>query len=341
MRKTPDTTLKLSRKPPDTTLKLSRKPPDTTAKLSRAALEAAVSPGPAIAFQWPAPPYYEYIDPNASAATEDCLLTFSDDAKATGTLLYFSPDEELLKFQQENVNTRVSIAFSALLAVELLRPVGMKRQTLPGGMEQRVFAASDRQPFTVQLLNGKLFQGHTVGYIEALCGLFLFLPDQKDGVVRHFIPAHAARDHSIGKPLGQMLVDQNLVSSEEVDSALQKQISLRGRRFGEYLTESQIVSPEQLAAALKQQHAQPVQRLGETLVELGYLSTSELEDALAIEQRNRSIPLGQILTDMGVLDADVINSVMAKKLGIPFVSLAAFDIAPEILKRVPAAVAPR
>jgi type II secretory ATPase GspE/PulE/Tfp pilus assembly ATPase PilB-like protein len=356
MRKTPDLTAKpplkpprkppagsdrLSRNPADDTANVLLGPPDATNRLSRAALQSAASPGPATPFLWPAPPYYDYAEPNGPAVIEDCLLTLGDDVKVSGTLLSFSPDEELLKFQQRDAGTAVSIAFSTLLAVELLRPVEVKRQTLPGHMARRVFAASDRQPYAVRLVNGKLFQGHTVGHIEALCGLFLFPPGKNDRLVRHFIPAHAVQDRRIGKPLGQMLVDQNLVSSELVDSALQKQISLRGRRFGEYLTENQIVSAAQLDAALKQQQVQPVQRLGETLVELGYLTQPDLDTALAIEQRNRSIPLGQILTDMEVLDASVINSVMAKKLGIPFVNLSGFDIAPEILGRIPPAVAYR
>ena len=138
-----------------------------------------------------------------------------------------------------------------------------------------------------------------------------------------------------------MLVEEKLASPEAVDAALSRQKALRSRRFGEYLTENQIVSPEQLAAALKQQRGQPIQKLGETLVELGYLTESELDEALAIEARDRSVPLGQILADMGVVDAEVVNAVIARKLGIPYVSLKTFRIPPEVLKRIPAAVAQR
>ena len=138
-----------------------------------------------------------------------------------------------------------------------------------------------------------------------------------------------------------MLVDEKLASADAVGAALEKQKSLRTRKLGEYLTANQIVSPEQLAAALKAQSAQPVQRLGETLVAMGYLTEAELEEALAIEARDRSVPLGQILADMGVLDAEVVNGVMARKLGIPFVSLKSFRVPPAVLKRLPAAVAHR
>ena len=84
-----------------------------------------------------------------------------------------------------------------------------------------------------------------------------------------------------------------------------------------------------------------MQKLGESLVELGYLTEGELEEALAIEARDRTVPLGQILAEMGVVDAEVVNAVMAKKLGIPYVNLSNFRVPPEVLKRVPAQVAQR
>jgi type II secretory ATPase GspE/PulE/Tfp pilus assembly ATPase PilB-like protein len=208
-------------------------------------------------------------------------------------------------------------------------------------MERRVFAASSRQPFDVRLHNGEIHRGDTVGYIEALCGLFLFLPDNSERVARCFIPAQATLGYNIGKPLGEMLVEEKQASADMVNTAVLRQIEMRSRRVGEYLTENQIVSHEQLASALKQQQTRPVQMLGETLVELGYLSSDELKDALAIEERNRSLPLGRILADMGVVEPEVIHAVMARKLGIPFVDLRAFEVAPEALKRIPAHVAHR
>ena len=331
------------RKSPDRTIKLSRASlsPDRTSKLPRGARMAHTPPDAVAAFQWPAPPYYEYENPDVPVATAACLLTFSDGAKAAGTLLHFSPEEALLKFQQENADAMVTISFSSLRRAELNSPVALRRQILPVSMERRVFATSNRQPFEVRLMNGETLQGQTVGYIEALCGLFLFLPDENDHVARYFIPAQAALDYSIGKPLGQLLVEEKLASSEAVDTAVLRQMSLRSRRVGDYLTDNQIVSPEQLAVAIKKQRTQPAQMLGETLVELGYLSSSELKDALAIEERNRTLPLGQILADMGVVEPEVINAVMAKKLGIPFIDLHAFEIAPEILKKISATIAYR
>jgi type II secretory ATPase GspE/PulE/Tfp pilus assembly ATPase PilB-like protein len=269
------------------------------------------------------------------------MLVFSDGGKASGSLVDFVPDAAQLKFRSRDATEPVTIAFSSLLRVQLPKPVALRRQPVRIDDTEELFATSESQPFAIGLVDGKAFLGETVGSVHALCGLFLFPPEPDGLVTRCFVPADATRSVTIGKPIGEMLIEEHLASAELVDAALSKQQAMRSRRFGDYLTEHQIVSPEQLATALKQQRAQPIQKLGETLVELGYLTEAELEEALAIEARDRTVPLGQILADMGVVDTEVVNAVMARKLGIPFVSLKDFRIPPEVLKRVPAAAAHR
>ena len=266
--------------------------PDTTANMARNQLAAQAKAASAQRFLWPAPPYYEFSDPSKHSA--ECMLVFRDGVKASGTMLDFRPDEAQLKFRSHDAAGDIDVAFSSLLRVQLLKPVALRRQPVPIDDTDALFAPSERQPFALGLINGKTFLGETVGSVHALCGLFLFPPEQEGHVTRCFVPVDATRSASIGKPLGEMLVDENLASAEAVDAALSKQQAMRARRFGDYLTEHQIVSPEQLSTALKQQRTQPIQKIGETLVDLGYLTEAELQEALAIEARDRSVPLGQI-----------------------------------------------
>ena len=310
--------------------------PDRTAKIIRALRE--IDGRSSARLIWPPPPYYEYQGEPPQQG-EPALLTFTDGGKATGLVQTFLPEHEILKFLPENGSNPVTIAFSSLLAVQLIDPVLIDAHTLPGGVDLQT--PSDRQPFSVTLADSSVLEGETAGHVQAMCGLFLFVPHAGRGVVRWFLPSHAARTSRIGKPIGELLIEEHAASAENVSEALEHQKQLRSRRLGEYLTAHQIVSPEQLAAALKAQRAQPAQKLGETLVELGFLTQPELEEALAIEARDRSVPLGQILADMGVVDIEIVHSVMAKKLGIPVVDLGKFRPAPEALKRIPATMASR
>ena len=305
--------------------------PDRTTKLSRVAARAAGR------FTWPAPPYYEYVDP-APHDGQLCLLTYSNGTKATGKLQNFVPEHEVLKFHPENATKDVTVEFASLLTLQLLDAARLEVHTIHGG---GLSAPSERQPFSLALTDGSLFEGETMGHVQALCGLFLFLPQGAGRVLRWFIPAKALRESRVGKPLGELLVEERAASSESITQALKRQKVLRSRKLGEYLTANEIVSHEQLAAALKAQKTQPAMKLGETLVELGFLSKAELDEALAIEARDRSVPLGRVLADMGVLDIEVVHNVMARKLGIPVVNLDKVRPSAGALKRIPAAMASR
>jgi len=313
--------------------------PDRTSKISRTqrlAIQRAREEG--AKFVWPAPPYYDFVD-KVPAEGEDCILTLADGEKSRGMLLSFLPEYEVLKFHAERQKSAATVGFSSLLEVHLVRPVAVQRQSLPEG--GGLFEPSDRQPFRVELANGTQLEGQTVGHVQAVCGLFLYAPGEGGRVIRCFVPVSGARSVQLGKPVGDMLVEEKLASSETITQALERQKILRTRKLGDYLTATQIISHEQLAAALKQQRAQPVQKLGETLVEMGFLTKSELHQALATEARDRSVPLGQILADMGVVDIDLVHGIMAKKLGVPFVDLRKFTPSPEALKRIPPALASR
>ena len=311
--------------------------PDRTTKITRATRETNARN--AQKFVWPAPPYYEYQGTPA-ADGEPCLLTFTDGGKAVGRLQTFLPDHEALKFHPENGKSAMTIAFSGLLTLQLRDPVRLDVHTLPAGAG--LHTPSGRQPFSVTLTDGSLLDGETLGHVQALCGVFLFVPQAEGrGVSRWFVPAHAVRESRIGRLIGELLVEQQVASPETITQALERQKVLRSRKLGEFLTANEIVSQEELAAALRAQRAQPEQKLGETLVELGFLTRRELDEALAVEARDRSVPLGQILADMGVVDIEVVHNVMAKKLGIPVVNLRKMQPSAEALKRIPAAIASR
>ena len=315
------------------------KPADTTTRITREEIAAHARAARAAQFVWPAPPYYEFT--GAGRDGNECLVLYRDGRKVSGTLVEFLPDQSQFGFRAADATQPLRVPFSSIQRLQLVQPVGLRSQAVRIDDTEQLFAPSDRQPFTLDAADGKNVGGETVGAVHAVCGLFLYPPERDGRVTRWFVPAEGAAASSIGKPLGEMLVDEKLASPEVVSAAISRQQAIRTRRFADYLTEHQIVSPEQLAVALKQQRAQPVRKLGETLVELGYLTPAQLADALAIEGRNRDVPLGQILAEMGVVDAEAVNAVMARKLGIPFISLKDFRIPPDVLKRVPAAAAHR
>jgi len=293
-------------------------------------------------FCWPSPPYLEFIDEDSGTGPEDCLLVFKDGTKTTGELTSFLPEQTLLNFVPSGANAAISVTFSLLISLQLLRSRRVARQgiSMPIAQEQ-LFMPAKRQSFSIDLADGATLQGETMGVVNALCGLFLYLPADQGSVMCWFLPAQAIQGKSIGAPIGQMLIEQKYASSDAVNTGLKTQHALHVQKLGEFLIENRIVSQDQLLAALHHQSTRPAMKLGEALSALGILSERDLQEALKSHRRSRDLPLGKILTNMGIVDPETIKAVMANKMGIPFVDMRKLNIGPEVLGRIPEGVANR
>lgn len=286
-------------------------------------------------FKWPTPPQFTSPPGVNTTADEGCLVVLNDGQKLLGSLVRFSPEDDLVELQP-NRGTTMSIRLETIKSLRLVHPLGLKKQV--GTLEMKgaeVFPASEKQNCTVEFRDGEKLIGETIGFVADRHGLYLFLVNYATSVIRCFIPAHAIRDYQIGKPLGQMLVDEAVATKKDIDAGLEKQQQLRSRRLGDYLTDNQIVNPEQLTLALKRQKLSPSLKLGEALIMEKLITQEQLEEALSKQKLNRKVALGEILVGMGIVDRDTIKRTLAKKLGIPMVNLRKFAIDPNIVKLVP------
>ena len=287
-------------------------------------------------FHWPTPPHFTSPPGVSSAADRDCLIVLNDGQKLLGKLVRFSPGDGLLEYRPSRDTINESVPFEHIKNLRLVHPLILNRQAdaleLKGG---EVFPASEKQSCEVEFQDGEKFIGETVGFVSDRQGLYLFLVSYATSVIRLFVPTHAIRDYQIGKPLGQMLVDDSAATSKDIDAGLEKQHLLRTQRIGDYLTTNQIVNPEQLALALQRQKLTPTLKLGEALIIEKLITQAQLDDALSMQKQNRKLALGEILVDMGIVDKDTIKRTLAKKLGIPVVNLRKFAVDPNTVKLVP------
>lgn len=301
-----------------------------------------ISPSPAMSsqdsddFVWPAPPYCDFPQPPHGHASRQCQLRLSDGRTLQGSLRGFNPDEARLELDFPAGTAGPSPAYPSIVQLRMPRPVRMLAQVLPPAVSaEQSHPASELQTFKIELHDSEPFSGETRGFVSARSGMFLYLPAGQDRVVRCFVPAGRIVAFHIGDPIGQLLIEQNMASTDAVSAALDRQRELRSQKLGDLLTQNQIVTADELAVALRHQQQRPILRQGEALVELGLLTAGELENGLREQDKNRKVPLGQILIDMGVVDKDTIKAVLAKKLGIPFVNLRRFNILPEVIRMVP------
>ncbi|OGA81134.1 MAG: pilus assembly protein PilB [Burkholderiales bacterium RIFCSPHIGHO2_01_FULL_63_240] len=116
---------------------------------------------------------------------------------------------------------------------------------------------------------------------------------------------------------------------------------MRHRKLGDILLNQQVVTPEQLLGALEQQSNMPMIRIGEALIALGLITEAQLEDALRQQQSDRTVPLGELMVRLGLITRQDLIDALARKMGYPLVDLMQFPIDPDALTKVPFSVAAR
>ena len=284
---------------------------------------------------WPTPFYYRFEENLDDFESEPCLVTGNDGQEFFGDLMRFSPEDGVFKLQDFNGGIS-RLKAESVNYLRLLNPVHLiKIDDLFHAAHGEVFGASEKQHCSILFTNDKVLQGETVGFFIDKTGLYLFLVHTDDSVIRCFIPAVSVNHYQIGKKIGQMLIEEKIATHEEINSGLEKQEQLRTQRLGEYLTSEKIVTSEQLVEALGRQSG-TVLKLGDMLVQENLITPEILQEALDKQRTDKKVALGEILINMGVVNTEVVQSMLAKKLGIPFVDVRKFHINPETYNLVPA-----
>lgn len=286
-------------------------------------------------FKWPNPPYFKVIHDADKPLLESCIIDLLDKNTLTGKLIRFSPEEERVLLQPFNSKEQTIIPFDEIKSLQLLSPTSIvSEQNFLESRAQEVFPPSEKQAYRVDLIDDTSLKGDTFGYVNNKAGLYLFPVIKDDIIEKHFIPRQTIKDYQIGMQIGDILIEEKIATSDDIETALDHQKELRSQRIGDYLNENQIISAEQLHQAISHQEERPVLRLGEALQELDLLTDDQLQEALSKQKENRNLRLGQILINMGIVDDRTLKGTLAKKLGIPYVDLAKFNFDPNAIRLV-------
>lgn len=138
-----------------------------------------------------------------------------------------------------------------------------------------------------------------------------------------------------GDTIARLLVDQGVISQEQLVYAKRVQSKLVSRRaLVDVLKALNLLTNSQLNQALAQQR--PDIRIGDLLVELGKISADELEAALSIHQESdHEKKLGDVLVEFDFIDEHQLIEILATKLGYPFIEPEFSRIDRDLLRQVP------
>jgi len=298
------------------------------------------------AFCWPTPPYVSY--PVATPQTDPmpCEIVGRNAKKTSGRLTFFVPEEGVAHVQLPPARTTLPLRFDQFQSLTLTTPLLPTRLAM-NDPHALLLGHRAHSIWTLRLTGGAEIEGETIGYVENEFGLFLFPPccaadaDDDGSVTRMFVPRSAYTHFEIGSRIGELLVEQNSATAQQIEHAVDTQISLRNAKLGDILVTRQVVTAEQLLEAIERQAKMPMVRIGEALASLGMVSEAQLNEALAQQQRDRSVPLGELLVRMGVVSREDLQVALARKMGYPLVDVDTFPVEAEALRRLGYAVAMR
>ncbi len=280
---------------------------------------------------WPFPVQCIPVENTGRFAVESCEIILRDNRMLEGKLVYFSPKKQILAVLPARATIPEELHFDRVLMLRLTRPVQTLRpqQRLMAGVHGPI-----TQPYTMTLCNGLALSGETAGSVEEDAGLYLFQLLETDVVERRFFPRSALQRWQVGELLGNILLESNQVSRNDLECALQLQQDQRGQKLGELLEKNHAINRDELAIALKRQENMPIMRLGEALLQMNYVTQEQLDIALRQQRNDRTTPLGQILVNLGIIDEQRLRQALAEKLGIPFVELDSFAIEFDATSRI-------
>ena len=290
--------------------------------------------------EWPLPQFYEVSNGAGGVGSEPAALSLIRGRSLTGSLTRFQPSGEAFGFLPARVRAEIEIPFGDIRVLSLTRPVRIKPRV--SEIQQRSggqVLLPEKLPYRIELVDGEPMTGETVGVEMRPFGLFLYGEHDANSVLRTFVPSTSIRTHQIGRPIGELLVTEKLITESDIRSGLDEQRVLREQKLGDILAESGVISPEQLYTELRRQRGMPMKKLGSALIELGLINEEQLGQALDRQKGNRSKPLGEILVERGHITQQDLLRVMTKKLGIPSVDLKKFRIDPRVVKMVPDRIA--
>ncbi len=292
-------------------------------------------------FRWPTPPYATFPEGQDQTDPLGCEIVGLTGVRSAGRLTFFVPEQSVAYVQIPPARTTMPLRFSDFLILTLttpIAPVGLAQ----GDPHAGVLGGPQVAPFRISLAGGGELRGETLGHVEKDFGLFLFPAAEKAGsVTRTFIPRVAYSAITIGARIGEVLVEQQRATQQQVQKAADEQQAMRERKVGEILLVRQVVNPQQLIEAIDKQSKMPLVKIGEALLSLGLVTKLELDEALAQQQVDRNVPLGELLVRMGVVTTEDLRVALARKMAYPLVNVDEFPLEVAALSRLSFAVASR
>ena len=236
-------------------------------------------------------------------------LFFINGEERHGRLLEFEPDMTRLAMQVDVQDIRYYDA-RKIAYISFYRHEGTEDAPDLEGLQEKI----------VNTVTGSRFQTFFKEQKGDRLGFYAFEKSKASEFSHHFFYHQGVRNIEKVEPIGQVLLDSQVVSQGDIKNALNSQERLRDQRLGEVLVEQKKVDQETIDE-LAVKHSKKRLKIGELLVESELIDKDDLDLALIEQKKNRSKKIGEILVEMGLVTEVELIASLAKKFNLEFVDL--------------------
>lgn len=153
-----------------------------------------------------------------------------------------------------------------------------------------------------------------------------------------FFSYNNIRLHYQLRRLGDMFVQNRLVTEDILQNVLNKQYQLRKLRLGTILAKREKLLQKDIEKALQQAGSKEAKssglHAGDILIRAGLVPPDAIKRSLAIQRQLRQVKVGELLLEMGYLTEEQLLRVLAEKFRKRFINLQKAAVSDKALKQL-------
>jgi hypothetical protein len=244
------------------------------------------------------------------------FVTLWDEKVLKGIVTEFNPDLDrfdLFMSQSSVQNVVQTILFESVKMIAFL-----KKQNNSQGETNFTLRA---QLINIRFNDGAMMHGVIESFAGDRKGLF-FVPISTREIERIFVPISSIRDMVSVQRLGEILIQEKILTNAIIEQAIKKQMDLRRQHLGEILLENHVINNDQLKKGLEIQRLHGEKKLGEILLEQGFINLEQLEEGLERQVCQRNKKLGEVLVECGFATHKMIGIALSIQYNVPFINIA-------------------
>lgn len=267
-------------------------------------------------------------------------VVFLDKNKIKGRVMNFNIKRKVFHLMigdTEEAQSTKPITFSDVKIIYFLKGEDKSGhyKLVEDGIEKSESVAPVAYKLIVEFKDGEFLHGSAHKYDPNEEGFYIVPDNPESPYEKIYVNQDAVKKVDSRRLVGNILIDQEKITTAQLERALEKQRDQREQKIGSILKEQNSITHEQLTSSLDAQKKKPKKRLGELLVDAGYISNQQLENALTMQKHRRIKRLGQILVQLGYITPNDICIALASQFGLPWVDLSKKKIHSEIASIIP------